>query len=96
MIRSGLEIYKSDCNIYPAALGTSLVGSGSPASCAAANTYIPTVPKDPLDTARLYPYTRLSTTTYEICASLEQGSSVVSCTGSCGSGVTCNYKVTNP
>ena len=47
MIRSGLEIYKSDCDIYPATLGTSLVGSGSPTSCSIANTYISSVPLDP-------------------------------------------------
>lgn len=72
MIRSGLEIYKSDCNIYPASLGSSLVGSGSPTSCAVANTYISSVPKDPLDPARVYTYTRLTTSTYTLCASLEQ------------------------
>jgi len=73
MIRSGLEIYKSDCNVYPPSpLGTSLVGSGTPASCAVANTYISSVPKDPLDPIRVYTYTRLTTSTYSLCASLEQ------------------------
>ncbi len=73
MIRSGLEIYKSDCNVYPPSpLGTSLVGSGTPASCAVANTYISSVPKDPLDPTGVYTYTRLTTSTYSLCASLEQ------------------------
>ena len=72
MIRSGLEIYKSDCDIYPATLGTSLVGSGSPTSCSIANTYISSVPLDPLDPARVYTYTRLTTSIYTLCASLEQ------------------------
>ena len=72
MIRGGLEIYKSDCNIYPASLGSSLVGSGSPTSCAAANTYISSVPSDPLSPARVYTYTRLTTSTYTLCATLEQ------------------------
>ena len=97
LIRSGLEIYKSDCNIYPASLGSSLVGSGSPTSCAVANTYISSVPKDPLDPNRLYPYSRPTTTTYILCASLENPPSpAVDVTG-CGScGLTCNYKVANP
>jgi prepilin-type N-terminal cleavage/methylation domain-containing protein len=72
MIRSGLEIYKSDCNIYPASLGSPLIGSGSPTSCAVANTYISTVPSDPLSPARVYTYTRLTTSTYTLCATLEQ------------------------
>ncbi len=96
MIRSGLEIYKSDCNIYPASLGTSLVGSGSPTSCAVSNTYISAVPADPLDSARSYRYARISTATYELCASLEQGGTTVTCGGSSACGETCNYKVTNP
>ncbi len=97
MIRSGLEIYKSDCNIYPASLGSSLVGSGSPTSCSVTNTYISSIPKDPLDPNRLYPYSRPTTTTYVLCASLENPPSpAVNVTG-CGScGVICNYKVTNP
>lgn len=95
-IRSGLEIYKSDCDIYPASLGSSLVGSGSPTSCAVANTYISAVPLDPLDPNRSYLYSRVTNTTYEICASLEQGGSAVTCGGSSNCGETCNYKVTNP
>lgn len=96
LIRSGFEIYKSDCDVYPPSLGSSLVGSGSPASCAATNTYISSVPADPLAPARSYRYARTSNTTYEICASLEQGGSTVTCGGSSGCGTTCNYKVTNP
>ena len=72
MIRGGLEIYKSDCDIYPAGLGSSLVGSGSPTSCAVTNIYISAIPLDPLDPARVYIYTRLTTSTYTLCASLEQ------------------------
>ncbi len=97
LIRSGLEIYKSDCNIYPASLGSSLVGSGSPTSCAVANTYISSVPKDPLDPNRLYPYSRPTTTTYILCASLENPPSPAMDVTGCGScGTTCNYKVTSP
>ncbi len=68
MIRSGLEIYKSDCNIYPPSpLGTSLSGN-----CPTANIYISLVPTDPL--GAIYVYTPNPTThlTYTLCATLEQ------------------------
>ncbi|HEX6977376.1 MAG TPA: prepilin-type N-terminal cleavage/methylation domain-containing protein [Patescibacteria group bacterium] len=95
-IRSGIEVYKSDCNVYPASLGASLVGSGSPSTCAATNVYIATTPVDPLSPARAYSYYS-NGSTYEVCASLESGTGSVTCGGSstCGSS-TCNYKVTNP
>lgn len=101
LIRSGLEIYKSDCDNYPVATYTTnwpsqIIGDGSPASCAVANVYIAAVPIDPVNT-RYYRYSS-NGTTYGICAFLEQGSGSVSCGGSstCGTGTTCNYKVTNP
>lgn len=103
-IRSGLEMYKADCNKYPAAAavvgGSSLLGSPPPTSCAASNTYISLVPKDPASPARAYPYsTNPTTTTYILCAALEQAPvptmGITGC-GSCGAGVACNYKVTNP
>lgn len=92
LIRSGLELYKSDCNAYPGSLGTSLSGA-----CPTTNTYISLVPKDPLDPDRRYPYSRPTTTTYVLCASLENPPSPAMDVGGCGScGTTCNYKVTNP
>ena len=101
LIRGGLEIYKADCNDYPAAItgGSPLIGDATPAStCLVANMYISSIPKDPLDTARLYRYSRLTLTTYEICAALEKGTGSVTCVGysNCGAGVDCNYKITNP
>jgi general secretion pathway protein G len=97
LIRSGLEIYKSDCGEYPAALSSSLVGSDPPpSSCANTNTYISAVPADPSDPIRIYLYSRPTTSTYEICASLEQGTETVDCGGSSNCGETCNYKVINP
>ena len=100
-IRGGLEIYKSDCNAYPpdtsGTLADPLKGTGSPPSCAAANTYIDPVPTDPLAPARKYRYERTSTTTYELCAALEQsGLTTVTCGGSSNCVKTCNYKVANP
>ena len=101
LIRGGLEIYKADCNDYPASITKDqpLVGDGTPAStCLAANTYISSVPKDPLDDARLYRYARLTPTTYVICAALEKGTGPpVGCgVNACGVGISCNYSVTNP
>ncbi|OGM30227.1 hypothetical protein A2630_03320 [Candidatus Woesebacteria bacterium RIFCSPHIGHO2_01_FULL_44_10] len=96
-IRSGLEIYRSDCGRYPSSLGASLVGSGLSADCLVTNTYITSTPYDPLDPDRAFLYSSTGLT-YELCAALEQGNqTAVTCGGSsaCG-GKTCNYKVTNP
>lgn len=98
LIRSGLEIYKADCNAYPLSLtfGSTLVGSGSPSSCSASNTYIQNVPVDPVEGTRTYLYVPTDTGGYEICAALEQGTGSVTCGGSDDCTETCNYKVTNP
>lgn len=98
-IRSGIEIYKSDCNIYPATLlGSTLVGDGSTPTCLDTNTYISDLPQDPLQPDAIYIYAG-GDTTYSICAYLEQGSTTdtVDCGGqsSCGNH-SCNYKVVNP
>lgn len=99
LIRSGLELYKADCNTYPNSItfGGSLIGSGSPSSCSSSNTYISEIPQDPIPSIRDYRYSGTSTT-YEICTSLEkEGLTTVSCGGSSACGTqTCNYKVTNP
>lgn len=95
LIRSGIELYKSDCNGYPTTLSSPLVGDDSTTACSSGNTYIQTVPTDPASPSRTYRYSS-GGTTYEICASLEQGSGSVSCGGSSDCGQTCNYKVTNP
>lgn len=105
LIRSGLEIYKADCNVYPQTLtwGGSLLGSGSPAACAIANSYISSIPADPISPTNIYFYNRLTTTKYVICAALERTpnpapdpSGPIQNCGSCGSGGSCNYVVTNP
>lgn len=97
LIKSSLEIYKADCNRYPTSLtaGSPLVGSTPPSTCLATNTYISTVPTDPVN-GRTYRYATTASG-YEICASLEQsGLSTISCGGSSNCGTNCNYKVTNP
>jgi type II secretion system protein G len=100
-IRSGLGMYKADCNSYPTSLdlstSISLAGSGSTTSCPVTNVYITETPVDPISPGASYIYNSPDGITYSICASLEQGGTTVSCGGSssCG-GATCNYKVTNP
>lgn len=96
-IRSGIEIYKSDCDKYPPVLGTTLKGDGSTISCDIDNTYISSVPVDPTSPNSEYRYTNPTATTYELCAALEQGGGqTVSCSGNACGESDCNYKVTNP
>ena len=102
LIRSGLELYRSDCGVYPNATWTTnwptqIKGSTNPpalppSSCAPANVYV-NVPSDPISPSRNYSYSS-NGTTYELCASLEQGSGTANCSASCTA--TCNWKVTNP
>jgi general secretion pathway protein G len=97
LIKSGIEIYKADCNAYPGSLtvNTALVGSGTPTGCSASNTYINLVPADPKPTTRNYVY-RTVGSGFEICASLEEsGLDTINCGSSCG-GSGCNYQVINP
>lgn len=99
-IRSGLEIYRTDCAAYPAATYTTnwpaeIRGDGSSTSCATSNVYL-RAPRDPLDPIRYYRYSSADGVTYELCASLENGSGSQSCGGSQVCGTTCNYKVENP
>lgn len=90
-IRSGVEIYKADCDAYPLSpLSSPLVGS-----CPTDNTYLSEIPTDPIGT-NSYLYYSADGTTYQLCAALEQGSGSVTCGGSSNCGETCNYKVTNP
>lgn len=89
-IRSGIEIYKSDCNTYPTSLGTSLVGDDSNPSCLATNTYISTIPADPSGDDYYY---SSDATTYRVCAVLEKPSIPADTCNGCP---TCNYQVVNP
>ncbi len=96
LIKSGLEIYRADCNRYPASLtaGSALVGATPPTTCLATNTYISAVPTDSIST-RTYRYATTASG-YELCVSLEQATGSVTCGGSSNCGTTCNYKITNP
>lgn len=98
-IRSGLGMYKADCNVYPTSLdlssSISLKGDGTTSSCATTNVYITATPIDPISPAAGYIYSS-DGVNYSICASLEEGGVTVSCGSSDCGGATCNYKVTNP
>jgi len=69
LVRSGLEIYNSDCGSYPPT--ASVVGNSAlTGSCPTLNTYITKVPVDP-SSGSSYTYTRVTTSTYTLCATLE-------------------------
>lgn len=109
-IRSGVEMYKADCNSYPVTIGTKLSGSGTPSNCSASNTYITSVPLDPSNPTRLYYYRGCADgSKYIVCTGLENSSSsnittitcadginTIQCDSNCGSGITCNYQANNP
>lgn len=99
LVRSGLEIYKSDCGTYPVVnvmAASSLIGSGSSSSCPVGNTYISKIPVDPVPGTNSYSYSS-NGTTYALCAALETPPSPAMDVTGCGScTATCNYKVTNP
>ncbi len=88
-IRSALEIYKSENGTYP--LPTTTCAPALPAS------YINPYPADPKSASSQYCYVWQSNLTYQLCAHLENGSTVDS---SCGSQnlctASCNYQVINP
>lgn len=95
-ISIGVELYRSDCGVYPNSVPfrAALAGSGS-GNCN--GTYISSVPDDPQYSARNYSYAR-TTSGFMLCASLEAPPStpvdVSGCPGCGGSG--CNWKVTHP
>ena len=101
-IRSGIEIFKSDCNRYPATLPTQLIGVPAySSSCLAANIYITAVPSDVISTRSYYYVPSGTGATYSLCAALEQAPSPAmsgGCVGTanCGSSGNCNYIVINP
>ncbi len=106
-MKSGLVLYRADCSAYPTTAAFpdppgALVGTGTPTSCAVANTYIAQVPDDPTAGQNYY-YTTVGAGNqrFVLCARLEQSVTgfVVhaSCGNNCGSGsLPCNYSVTSP
>ena len=91
-IRAALELYRTDQNAYPLtaafpAVGGSLTVGGT--------TYMSDRPGDPLS-GYLYSYTSATGVTYTLCSGLELGTVAQAGCGSCGTGITCRYKITNP
>jgi len=84
-IRAAIEIYRADCNEYPTTLSSPLQRNCT----GAVNTYIQTVPLDPSGGNYYYSAT---TSTYRICAELEDPGTSMTCSG-CAS---CNYRVGSP
>lgn len=98
-IRSALELFKADCNLYPSSLPVGQLQGTAALGCSPANTnvYYQRKPTDPT-TSLSYIYNRTSTTTYTLWTSLEDpGTAPAYCTSppSCGS-ATCNFCVVNP
>jgi prepilin-type N-terminal cleavage/methylation domain-containing protein len=91
-IRSGLELYRADCNSYPVA-PLPAVGSSLTASCPNAVTYIQEIPGDPVSGAS-YLYTQVGET-YAICSHLEEPLPTLGLCGTCDP-INCRYRVTNP
>src|SRR3989339_975856 len=89
-LRSALEMYRSENNYYPFSL-SELVPS----------KHVNSVPVDPKTQANYVycpsPGVPGDQVNYDLCASLEQTSTTATCCevdNSCGTGVTCNYKLT--
>jgi general secretion pathway protein G len=101
-IRSAIEIFKADCNVYPTTAQLSLTTAGAfigpGTSTCPANTYLSAKPFDPQTSTYNYLYSSTGAASYEICAHLEQGTGTVTCGGSssCGAANSCNYKVIQP
>jgi general secretion pathway protein G len=97
-IRSAIEIFKADCNVYPSSLptvGTQLVGIGA-LGCSPPNTnvYMESIPGDPVS-GRLYYYVS-NGITYTLCAALESDTTLDAiCGTNCGAS-NCSYRVANP
>ena len=81
-IRTALEMYRSDQGGYPTALSI------------LTPNFLQQIPTDPKGYS--YYYSRPTATTYNLCAYLESDTSGNCGGASCGSGITCNYKVTQP
>lgn len=106
-IRSGLEIYKSDCGTYPDPepytyiVPSPLWGTNNSGSCLTTDEYISSVPSDPI-AGKKYFYKKTNEYSYILCAALEQTPTSTPapeiCQGGegCGSGSVCNYYITNP
>jgi general secretion pathway protein G len=98
-LRSALEIYRADCNRYPASLpavGSSLTANPSAVNCAGAtNTYIQAVPGDPTSSGNYRYCVGAGNNSYTLSTYLEDSTATVTACGAC-SGGTCRYQITSP
>jgi general secretion pathway protein G len=88
-IRAALELYRTDEGEYP-----NSITSGDPMESLTGTIYMKEIPTDPVSTQSYY-YTS-DGNTYTLCAALELDTNGVCGGASCGSGITCNYEITNP
>jgi len=97
MLRGQLEIFRSECGLYPGGLpatGGKLNGGNR---CPGI-TFIQSMPGDPQEPVRAYEYVGLTNKQeYALCASLEGSSDPVpkDCPTNCGN-ERCNHSVRNP
>lgn len=95
-LRGALELYKADNSDYPNTNGN--ISSSLVSLKTAPNIYLVKLPLDP-DTTRNYYYKYLSSSSYALCAALENsspGASDCSAANACGNTTPCNYEVNNP
>lgn len=88
-IKGALELYRTDEAEYPVS-----ITAGQTIESPTGTIYMNEVPIDPLSTQTYY-YSS-DGDTYTLCAALELDTSGVCGGAGCGSGVTCNYRITNP
>ncbi len=101
VIRSAIELFKADCNVYPSSLPATNLQGTLALGCTPSNgnTYYQKLPADPSST-QTYAYTRGPTsTTYVLCSTLEDPPSPANDTtgcGGCGTPTGCGYRVVSP
>lgn len=96
VIRSALELYKADCNIYPASLPAP--NSALTATCTGAttNTYLVRIPGDPAGGGAYRYCPGAGNRTYTLSSNLEDTSAAtITACGAC-SPAPCKHQVTNP
>ena len=92
-IATAVEIYKSDCHAYPAALASPLTSNCTGSLV----TYMEETPIDPVSGA-LYYYDNPTSVTYVLCSHLEDPPSPANTTTGCGTcdPSNCEYRLLNP
>lgn len=99
-VRSALEMRRADCGSYPVLIrvsGENITGDQLSGTCLSSTIYI-TIPSDPFP-GRQYYYNG-SADSYSLCTAVEIGGGGIptgcAVANSCGAGILCNYKLTQP